>query len=63
MRHALLLFLTAVLSGALEAATLHVPADFPTIQAAIDAAVAGDVVLVDPGSYPSTSTSRARASP
>ncbi|NNC87093.1 MAG: right-handed parallel beta-helix repeat-containing protein [Akkermansiaceae bacterium] len=31
--------------------TLRVPGGHPTIQAAIDAAVAGDVVLVDPGSY------------
>lgn len=33
------------------AATLNVPQDYPTIQAAIDAAVAGDTVLVAPGSY------------
>lgn len=32
--------------------TLRVPADYPTIQAAINAAVAGDTVLVSPGSYP-----------
>jgi serine protease len=30
---------------------LHVPGDFPTIQAALDAAVDGDRVLVDPGTY------------
>ena len=29
----------------------HVPADFPTIQAALDAAADGDTVLVDPGTY------------
>jgi hypothetical protein len=33
------------------ASTLHVPADFSTIQAAIDAAAAGDTVLVSPGVY------------
>lgn len=31
--------------------TLHVPGDFPTIQAALDAASRGDRVLVDPGTY------------
>jgi Right handed beta helix region len=32
-------------------ATIHVPADQPTIQAGINAANAGDTVLVSPGSY------------
>lgn len=39
------------LAGPAFGATLRVPADFATIQAAIDAAVAGDEVLVAPGSY------------
>ena len=34
-----------------EAATLRVPGEYPTIQAAIDAAVFGDTVLVAPGTY------------
>ncbi|MCA9151769.1 MAG: right-handed parallel beta-helix repeat-containing protein, partial [Planctomycetales bacterium] len=34
-----------------NAATHKVPADYATIQVAIDAASAGDVVLVDPGTY------------
>ena len=33
------------------ASTIHVPADKPTIQAAINAAVDGDVILVAPGTY------------
>ena len=33
------------------AATVRVPADRPTIQLALDAAVAGDTVLVAPGEY------------
>ena len=44
----------AVLVGAVPAAAssvLEVPVAFPTIQAAINAAVNGDTVLVDPGTY------------
>ena len=31
--------------------TINVPGDYPAIQGAIDAAAAGDVVLVGPGTY------------
>jgi hypothetical protein len=42
------------LVGAADAADLHVPAQYPTIQAAVNAAVPGDVVLVAPGTYTGT---------
>jgi hypothetical protein len=42
----------ATLAGAAQAATLHVPADYLTIQAAVDAAAPeGDEILVAPGVY------------
>lgn len=37
--------------SATEAATLHVPADFATVQAAVDAATGGDRVIVSGGPY------------
>lgn len=49
----IVLSLLAILGSAVAAAqtTIHVPADEPTIQAAIDAAKNGDTVLVSPGTY------------
>ncbi len=38
-------------AGSSLAWTIHVPADMPTIQAAIDTAAAGDTVMVHPGDY------------
>lgn len=49
------LLAASLLSGpALASNTLRVPADFPTIQTAIAAAVDGDVVLVADGTYAET---------
>ena len=47
-----LLALVAGLAASAHAATINVPADFPTIQAAINAAVDNDEILVAPGTYP-----------
>jgi parallel beta-helix repeat protein len=45
-----LVFLTAAVPA--RADIIHVPGQYPTIQQGIDAAVAGDIVMVAPGSYP-----------
>ena len=40
--------------GVATAATINVPGDYSTIQAAVDAASNGDVILVSPGTYTSS---------
>ena len=44
-------FVLVLLSSPAAATVIHVPADFPTIQAALNAATSGDQVLVEPGTY------------
>jgi parallel beta-helix repeat protein len=44
-------FFALAIARSSDAATIHVPADQPTIQQAINAAVSGDTVLVAPGTY------------
>ncbi|MHC4990181.1 MAG: right-handed parallel beta-helix repeat-containing protein, partial [Planctomycetota bacterium] len=53
-RYALHIVVLCTMSGVAEAATLNVPADEPTIQAAIDVAAAGDQIVVAPGVYQET---------
>ncbi len=51
MRKILILSLLSLCGGTLSAATFNVPIDYPTIQAGVAAASAGDTVLVAAGSY------------
>lgn len=53
MKNTLILsFALVVVTSALAPAAIRlVPVDYPTIQAAIDAAVDGDIVIVDPNTY------------
>jgi hypothetical protein len=46
-----LIALGAFAGSPIPAATITVPADYSTIQEAIDAAVPGDAILVEPGTY------------
>ena len=44
-------FSLGILPPAANSATIQVPADQPTIQAAINSATSGDSILVSPGIY------------
>lgn len=51
MKTRLFLLLLAISTFTLKAADIHVPADYATIQEAIDAASSGDVIIVANGTY------------
>ena len=48
------ILMAMAMCGLATAATINVPADYTTIQAAIDAASVGDEILVSPGTYMGT---------
>ncbi len=51
MRPKLIATLSILGTAVIQAATIHVPGDSPTIQGAIDGAAAGDAIIVHPGTY------------
>ena len=51
MKNFTLIIVSCILAATLQAQIHHVPADYMTIQAAVDAAGYGDTVLVAPGTY------------
>ncbi len=51
MRYAIIILIVLAVPALAHSATLKVPSQYPSIQAAIDVAVNGDTVLVAPGTY------------
>ena len=51
LRSLLAVLFVLVLASSADAATLNVPADYATIQAAVNAAATGDTIMVQSGTY------------
>ena len=51
MRHLCAIIATTLLAGSAFADTINVPADYPTIQQAVDASIANDVIEVASSHY------------
>ncbi len=49
--HTAIILIAILSTPPAHAAIIHVPADYPTIQAAVSAAVTGDEIIVAPGTY------------
>ena len=52
MRQYFACFVLILTVATTQSSTIYIPDDYSTIQAGVDAALDGDIVLVRPGNYP-----------